>query len=68
MKVKVDNDIFPNIIRNQEYDIIRTEEIGDDLFYIVVGEDGKEEGIIDMVAIVINDIIKFNKKIKMEMN
>ena len=68
MKVKVDNDIFPNIIRNQEYDVIRTEEIGDDLFYIVVGEDRKEEGIIDMVAIVINDMIKFNKKIKMEMN
>jgi len=68
MKVKVDNDIFPNIIRNQEYDVIRTEEIGDDLFYIVVGEDRKEEGIIDMVAIVISDIIKFNKKIKMEMN
>lgn len=40
-----------NIIPNKEYDVIRTEIIGDDMFYIIIDETGNENALIDMLAI-----------------
>jgi hypothetical protein len=52
MKIKFNDMVVEklNLLVNKEYEVIRTETERDDLFYIVLDETGKEQGIIDMLV------------------
>lgn len=40
-----------NLKTDKPYEVIRIETIGDDTFFIVLDEEGKEQSVIDMIAI-----------------
>lgn len=53
MKIVLLDAVMENekIEMNKQYEVVRTETVRDDLYYIVINVDGKEVGVHELLAV-----------------